>query len=350
MKPPRWLLPIAALLFSVAASAQAPGEPPREQAPAVEAPTVETPAVETVDRWGDLVTVFSGDVLVPAGTRQRGTVVCIGGQARIEGTVMGDVVVIMGSLDNLGSVEGAVTGVLSDQRHSGARIRGELVNVLGSLDLRDTRVSRELYNILGGFRRDAASSTPSVNVGFGSWFPDLHWLLVWLRLARLFAIFVVLLLLVALVPERIGVIAGEAPLRYASAFFVGLLGFLGLLVALALLSVTVIGMPLALVLWLVFKWMGAAGIFLAVGRRLGRVFGRELSTLGAVMLVFGLYALITVVPTPLGIFGLLLSGLFSAMFFVVVEVPAVGLMLLTFAGGRPGRGALASSAPAAPPP
>lgn len=307
------------LLFVAAAAAEEPDSP------------------ERVERYGDMVSVFSGDILVPAGTLQRGTIVCIGGEARIEGEVEGDVVVILGRLENLGRIRGAVTGVLSDQHHRDAEIRGAVVEVLGTLDLQNTRVTSELVNILGTFARDSTSSAPSVNIGFGSWLPNLGFVLLWLRLLRLFGAFVVLLLLAALVPERLRVIAEEAPLRYATAFFVGLLGHLGLLVVVALLGVTLIGLPFAMLIWVVFKWLGIAGVFLAVGRRLGRALGREMSLLGALMLSFGLYALVCLAPSPLGLPGLALSILWAAVFLFVIQVPAVGLVFLTLAGGRSGR-------------
>jgi hypothetical protein len=311
---------------------------------------IETAAVEEVptevhDRYGDVVSVFSGDVHVPAHTRQHGTVVCIGGHALIEGEVTEDVVVILGSLENRGKIGRAVTGVLTDQEHRDATVGRELVSVLGSVDLENTRVSRELFNILGSFRRDERSSAPSVNIGFGTWFPDLASMIIWMRLLRLFFLFVLLLILAALVPERIRAVGEEAPVRYALAFFVGLLGYIGLLIVLGLLTVTVIGLPIAIFAFVVFKWMGIAGIFFAIGRRLGHGLHREMSLLGAVMLTFGLYALITLLPTALGVLGLLVSFLIGTMFFVLVEVPAVGLVLLTRAGGRAGR-----VAPVAPPP
>lgn len=297
----------------------------------------ENAAAEVEDRFGDVVSIFSGDIHIPAGLHQHGSVVCLGGEARIEGEVDGDVVVILGSLENHGTVQGSVTGVLTEQHHSDARIDGELVSVLGSIELERTRVTNKLVNILGTLKSDATSSTPSVNFGFGSWFPSLLSLFFWLRLLRLLAIFVLLLLLAALVPERIRLIGEEAPVRYALAFFVGLLGYLGLLVVVGLLAATVVGLPLAIFLYAILKWLGIAGIFFAVGRRLGRALGRDISLLGAVMLSFGLYVLITLAPTPLGLFGLVLSGALWLLFFFVIQVPAVGLVLLTWAGGRSGR-------------
>jgi hypothetical protein len=144
-----------------------------------------------------------------------------------------------------------------------------------------------------------------------------------------------------------------------TAFFVGLLGYLGWLIVFTLLSATVIGIPVALLAFYVLKWLGVAGIFCAVGRRFGAGIGREMSILGAVLLTFGVYALATLLPTPLGLFGLgLIWGVLGLLFFLLVEVPAVGLAILTRAGGAlsapppmpPGATVTESPAPPVEPP
>jgi hypothetical protein len=308
---------------------------------------------ERVVKRGDLVSIFAGDIHVPANTRQRGTVVCVGGSVTIEGEVSQDVVVIMGSLTLSGSVDGTVTAVLSDQVLADAEIDDEYVNVLGSIQMQNTSVSGEFVNILGSVERDAVSTPPKINFGLG-WFPSLWTLLFWGRLVRLLAAFVLLLLLVAVVPDRIRLIGDEAPVRYVAAFFVGLLGYLGLLIVLGLLSATVVGIPLFFFAYWVLKWMGIAGIFFAIGRGLGRAFGREMSLLGAVLLTFAIYAVITVAPTPLRAFGLPLSLMVGTLFVLVVQVPAVGLIILTRVGGyasaAPGPLPQPPSDLAAPPP
>jgi hypothetical protein len=335
------------LCVALLLAAQAPSAVIAQEPPPSAAPDGETPAADRIDRHGDLVTVFGSEVRVPAGTLQHGNVVCIGGRAIIEGDVSGDVVVILGDLEGRGTVTGAVTAVLSDVVLENAVVEGELVSVLSDVELESTRVRRELISVMGRLDRDEASSEPAVNFGLGWWLPDLEKLLFWLRLLRLVGVFVTLLLLVAIVPERVRLIAEEAPVRYGTAFFVGLLGHLGLLVVLGLLTATLVGLPLAFLLWVTLKWLGIAGMFFAVGRRLGRAAGREISLLGAVLLVFALYALLTLAPTPLGLAGLAVSALLWSGFFLLVQVPAIGLVLLTLAGTRSGR--VVRAATAAPP-
>ncbi len=62
-----------------------------------------------------------------------------------------------------------------------------------------------------------------------------------------------------------------------------------------------------------------------------------MSLLGSVLVAFTLYAVLRLGPTPLGVFGLVLSSTFWTLFFLLVEVPAVGLVLLmTRLGSRAG--------------
>ena len=84
---------------------------------------------------------------------------------------------------------------------------------------------------------------------------------------------------------------------------VGLLGYIGLWVVMLILLATVVGFPFGIFVFRVFKWLGIAGIFFAVGRRVGRSMGREMSLLGAVLLVFLPFVAIQIAPLLFGPFG-----------------------------------------------
>ncbi len=308
----------------------------------------DTPTPQIELRRGDMISVFSGDIHIPANVRQRGSVVCVGGTVTIEGEVTQDAIVILGNLEVTGSVGGEVISVLSDQRLTDARVSRDMISVLGTLELERTQVSGELVNILSEFNSDADSNFrgPQNRIGL-PWFPSIWSLVFWGRLVLKLFVFVLLLLLVALAADRIRVIGDEAPVRYVSALFVGLLGYLGLCIVLSLLSVTLVGLPLALVAFYVLRWLGIAGVFFAVGRRLaGR--GREMSVLGAVLLVYAIYVVISLSPTPLGPWGLIVSVLLWMIFFVFVDLPAIGLLILTRLGS-PRLSAPLPPAPAGPP-
>jgi len=270
-----------------------------------------------VRRHGDLISVFSGDLHVPANEDRRGTLLCIGCDVVVEGRVR-DVVVILGDLTISGTVRGQVVGVLSEMTLDGAVVEDQLVNVLGTLWNKNSRIDGQSFNL-----------------SLGNWLPGLWPLLYWGRILRLLVIFVILLLLAAIVPDHIRRIGGQAPTRYVAAFFVGLLGYLGYLIVLGLLVATVIGIPIAIVGFYAVKWLGVAAIFHVVGQRLGRSFGREMSLLGSILLIFGIYLALTLAPTPLGLIGLGLSTMLNVVFFLLVEVPAVGLVILARGGGKP---------------
>lgn len=355
---------VAATLFGLAAPASSAETTAEQPPPGGEAQHEALPAETPQDvevRRGDLVSYYGGDLHLPRHVRQHGSVIWIGGQARIEGDVTGDVVVILGGLDLEGRVRGGVTGVLADLRLSEAHVGGDLVTVLGSLHLANSSVERSTVNVLSGFQRDLHSRFGEViNFGLANWFPTFRSLLTWAILFARFAVFVLLVLLVVTIPDRIGRMRDEAAKRYATAFAVGLLGYLGLLVIVGLLAITIIGLPLIWLAYWIAKWMGVAAIFAAIGRRMGRAVGWELSLLGAVLSCFALYVVLSLLPVWLGLPGWLLGLGLSVLFFLFVEVPGLGLVLLTSGGGArsgqatPGRSvappATESTAPALPPP
>lgn len=322
-------------------AAQEPAEPtlPAESAEEGIAGTAEesTSTRPKSRRRGDRVSVFGDAIHVPADVYQDGAVIAIGADVIIEGEVRDDVVVISGSLEMTGSARRSVVTILSHVSLDGARIGDQLVNVAGTLKKHDTEIDGQ-----------------TVNIGFGDWLPNLPssfgilgFFIFWGRLFKLLLTFVVILFLAALVPERIRNISEVAPARYAAAFFVGLLGYLGMLVLVAVVGITVIGLPVLIVIFLLLKWLGIVGIFHAVGQRIGRSLGRELSLLGAILLMFLPYALVVQLPLLFGILGLIASGMIGMFLWLFLEVPAVGLVLLTRAGG-PGRAMPAGGPPDVP--
>jgi hypothetical protein len=287
---------------------------------------------ETIRRSGDLISIFGGPIVVPADVRQRGMVVSIGGDVIIEGEVYEDVVVILGSLKLTGRVDGNVAAVMTDQMLRDARVENEYVSIFGSLEMERSRIGDQFVHVLGPLTQDGYSTRPMVNVGH--WLPGFWTFVIWVRMLRLLTVFVLLLILASVIPERVRLIADEAPVRYLPAFFLGLLAYLGLWVFFVLVSVTVIGLPVAVLGYYVLKWLGVAGIFYAIGRRIGRSFGREMSLLGALLLTFAIYALVTVATAPLGVAGLIIAALLRFVFFLLVEAPALGLVLMTRLGTR----------------
>jgi hypothetical protein len=329
---------------AAAAKPALPSKPPApaspSPAPAVPSSQETEPALETTgqdESWiiedaddGEKIAILS-DLEIPPGKEIRGSVVCVGGNVRLLGKVRGDVVVIGGKLEMSGQASGSVVGVASKLvLRPGASVRGDLVNVAGGLDRDGARVGGQVVNIGMGGRWFAHMPGPFGILGF---------LLFWIAFLKLVLVFIGLLLLTAIAPDRVRLLGEEAPIRPFLAFFAGLGGYIVLTMVMILLCITIIGIPVALLLYFAFvivKWLGLAGIFQAIGRRIGRLFGRELSLLGAVLLGFLPLAILRFIPLCVG-----------SIIWFVLDATAVGLVILTRFGTRR-HGALA--APPAPPP
>jgi hypothetical protein len=167
---------------------------------------------------------------------------------------------------------------------------------------------------------------------FGLWFTALTWVL----------LAVVLMLLVALVPDRIQRIAEEVPVRPVYAFLWGVLAYTLLPAAFLLMLVSCIGIPVipfAYFAFKILKWLGMAGIFLVVGRRIGRMLGRDMPLLGGVLLGMLPFLALRLVPFCVGWFA-----------WFLVEIFGIGYVILTRAGSpRPAPPVPAAVVPAPEP-
>jgi hypothetical protein len=274
---------------------------------------------------------LSSEAHVPAGYVHHGELVAVFGDVVIEGTVTGEVVVVLGSLQISGTVESDVVSVLSKTKlFETARVEGEMVNVGWSLDREPgSKVDGELVNV------NFMSLIPFAGDG-GGWTGLLR-IIYLIRLAKLAALFVVVLLIAALLPRRVAVIGGAFPVRWAWSILVGLLAWAVFFIGCFILAVTLIGIPLVIALgfaMLVTKWLGFASIFFLVGQTLGRnLFRRELPHISCVLGGFIAYALLSLIP-------FVGWGLTLAM-----NVLAVGLVISTRFGSEEPWGK--SSAPVA---
>ena len=196
-----------------------------------------------VDAGGAGIVRLWSDAHVPAGKLVDGDVVAVFGSVTVEGEVSGDVVAVFGSV----------------HLKSGARVEGDVVSIGGGLD------QAEGVTING----------ESVQLGFSpiTWgLPGLSVLMFavaagWLVSMFMGWIFALLfptgMLRVATVVER----------RPAASFFLGVLSLPGFFVSLVLLCITVIGIPLGILLPMVYVLMGYAGQLAAtcvLGARLTR--------------------------------------------------------------------------------
>ena len=293
------------------------------------------PALLTVVYGPSANFAMSSDAHVQAGEVHHGELVALFGDVVIDGTVTGEVVVIMGSLRVNGTIERDVVSVMSETTLTeNARIEGELINVGWSVDrAHGSVVERGIVNV------NFMSLVPFA--GEGGW-SGLVRILYLIKLAKLAALFVVVLIVSALVPRRVSVIAAAIPVRWGWSILAGLLAWALFVVGCFILAVTVIGIPLAFALgfaMLMTKWLGLASIFFLVGQTIGRnVFHRELPHLSCVLGGYLAYAVICIIPFV----GFILT--------LGLNIVGVGMVILTkFGAEEPwGHGRVVEPRPAPP--
>jgi hypothetical protein len=268
------------------------------------------------DSRGDRVTL--GDrMIIPADTVHRGSITSIAGTLDVLGRVTGDIVVVGGDFNLDGTVGGEVVAVLSDVTLSeSTRIEGSLVAVAGSMDDPGASIGRDRVNIPLGLTLPGLGHPLEILISIFLW---------WILLGLILMFFAVLVL-AALVPERVELLAEEFPARWPAALFLGLaFSVLGMPLIYVLLALSLIGIPLipfAFFTYVVLKWMGIAGIFMFVGQKLGSLAGRRITLLPAVLLGFLVFGLIKLIPVVGFLVWLILGWL------------GIGLILLTRFGKR----------------
>jgi hypothetical protein len=273
----------------------------------------------------------SGDAYVPAGQVHNDDLVVIMGDARVDGEVTGDIVVVMGSLDLSGTAHGQIVSVMSRTHLAPtAKVEGEVVNVGWSMQRDEgSEIAGEIVNV------NFMNLVPFA--GHGGGISGLLRFLFILHFIKLAFLFIIMVIITALIPRRLAIIADAFPTRWGWAFLVGLLVYTGVLLGTIFLAITLIGLPLAFVLWFVakaVKWIGLAAIFYLMGQSMGRnLFRRELPHLASVLGGFVLFALASCIPILGWVFTLFLNP------------TALGLVLLTRFGAEPAP----QVAPAAPP-
>jgi cytoskeletal protein CcmA (bactofilin family) len=278
----------------------------------------------TVDDEAGLVRVFS-DAEVPAGERVEGDVVAVVGSVVVEGQVAGDVVAVLGSVT----------------LKPGAVVDGDVVAIGGALD-----------QAVG-----AIVSGESVSVGFltfGNGVPTVGTLL----LAIFTGWFISLLMawfLILFFPSRMLHVAMTASQRTAGSFGLGVLSAPLVMFAICLLLVTVIGIPFALVLPLVYVlivWGGQLAVTQLLGCRLLRRPLGQVSPMTGILagslLVALLFVLGVLLSRPEGSIRTiaLFFHLLGALLLLGLSIIGTGAVLLSRFGSRPREGETAMMAPA----
>jgi hypothetical protein len=260
---------------------------------------------EEIGKHGERV-YFGKNVDVRADETVQDLVV-FGGHAVVEGTVDGDAVVFGGDL--ILKPSGRISG-------DAVALAGEIIDEGGSIggDKVELALGKALGRLLSG-----AAIASLLGVGFG-----LFWALLY-GLAKFFFFFLIGVVCLSFLPEATRRVSAAVEARPGHSFFYGLI--LALLAAPAslLLLVSLIGIPLIPVLWLLYA---AAYVFgtVAVAYFVGlRVTSRLLHTQSALLAFFiGMLLLRALALIPF--FGWILTA--------VVALVALGAVWLTRFGSR----------------
>lgn len=246
-------------------------------------------------------------------------VISFGGEVQVEGRVKENVVVFGGRVTISGQVEDSVVGIGSNVTlTSSAHIRGDVVAFGGLLTKEPGCI------IQGDTVYFKSSQLPSEVFNRGlkgilsvSFIP----LILILKLISLFIWLLLAVVLAAFFPRQIAFAASQIRKSFWPVFGTGLLAlvlFSGLVLASALLSLLLIGIPILLFLifaGIVIKIFGQVILFYFFGESLARGFGsRSVSPFLAVILGVILVSIITLIP----LIGFLFSFCLTAIGWGVV--------------------------------
>ncbi len=290
--------------------------------------SVNGPRVTVDGEPSGLVRVFA-DVHVPPGAHVDGDVVAVFGSATVEGQVTGSVVAVFGSVKLL----------------PGAMVEQDAVAVGGVLDQTPgTIVKGETVSV--GF----------LPLSFGA--PTLAVLLLTIVTGWLLSLFMAWLLSL-LFHDRMLRIGVKASRQSGASIFVGLLSAPMVVIAMLLLLVTVIGVPVAFLLPLVYAMMVWAGQLAATyllgckltRRRVGEggVLGPIVAGSAFVALFFVAGAVLSGPPGVVRTFALFFS-LIGVLLVTGLSILGTGALLLSRFGSRARESSAVPAAIPVPPP
>ncbi len=243
---------------------------------------------------------IGNDSYISADEYVRGDSVTIFGDQKIDGVVDGTVVTIFGDVEVSGQVDEELVTIFGKViLHDGARISGDLVSVMGTIERSENSSVYGEVTSVGPAMLGNVFQKPLVHIG--RW--KMHW---WSPFRWNSIIFSILITLIVIYffkryLDNINKAVMADPLRNGVK---GLLGNIVAVLVIILLGITILGIPVAvifgLVLW-VANTFGIIAIYLLVGERLAEQMKWE------------------VTPYVHGIIG-------AAIFFVIALVPMGGLV------------------------
>jgi hypothetical protein len=256
-------------------------------------------------------------------------ILSFGGNVLVEGQVRGDVVVIGGSITIAGDVDQSVVGIGSHiVVKSTARIVKDLAALGGTLE-------KEPGCTIGGdttyfqTREIGERLFRDGHLFRGAFSLSLIPLILAIKLAMIFLWLIVAVIGAALFPKPIAYAAGELRKHFWPAFGIGLLAimvFTMFVFIAALLSIILIGIPIALALGVagfIIKIFGRLAVFYFLGAAaLGAARGRNVSVMGGVLMGLVIFSLAGFVPV------------LGFLFTFVMNAAGWGIALRTKFGSR----------------
>lgn len=208
------------------------------------------------------VQIFGGEIYIPEDQTVRGDSVAIFADQEINGKVNGSAITIFGDLTLKGEVNEVVTIFGDVDLREGAVVRGDLVNILGTLKrFGDTRVVGEVTTIgMGDINSNFLHNVrfPVVRWGRTQHFGDL-----------IFSILITALIIHFFLPYLVNTYqaAVNDPVRTG---IKGAVGKFVILLVCIFMGITIIGIPVAMVLglaaWAAYSFANVA-IYLLIGER-----------------------------------------------------------------------------------
>jgi hypothetical protein len=191
-----------------------------------------------------------------------------GGSLRIEkGDVADDVTVMGGNLDVFGDVEGDLVVMGGSATvHEGAHVHGDATTIGGSLNVEDGAIVDGDVEEVGGLvngklhaEKRGHNKAEHAVLAKAPWYRDL-WSDIGSALARSALLFVFGTILLSLASSRMDLMKQELVARPMRVFAIGALSMVLLPLVIAVLCITVIGIPIAVVAALALTFGGYAGV------------------------------------------------------------------------------------------
>ena len=255
------------------------------------------------DESGSRVRI-GGDVEVAKDERVTGDSVAMFGNHKVEGSVNGSVITIFGDLELSAPVSGNVVTIFGKTiLKDTAVINGDFIAVAGKVERSPKAViSGEFTNVNLGDIGSEISRNVHVNLPISFVWP--------FRINTIFLSLFVTLLLIYFFPKNLQNIMERVekdPLRIAGT---GLVGVIAVIFAALLLTITIIGIPvamlLALVIWLGFV-LGNSALYLFIGEYLVRELNWKVSKYVAGIIGTVLIGLVAILPVVGGLIELIIS-------------------------------------------